>query len=57
MEPTEEELEAMTPRQRSLIRNALAKQAEFCSRAVEAGRAFGRSLRTDQQPIRSERKE
>ena len=47
----------MTPRQRSLIRNALVKQAEFCSRAVEAGRAFGRSLRTDQQPIRSERKE
>ena len=57
VEPTEEELEAMTPRQRSLLRQELVKQAEFCSRAVEAGRAFGRALRSDQQPIRSERQD
>ncbi|MGI6221313.1 MAG: flavodoxin family protein [Coriobacteriales bacterium] len=57
VEPTEEELEQMTPRQRSLIKQALVKQAEFCQRAVDAGRAFGRALRADQEPIRSSRRD
>lgn len=57
VEPTEEEFEEMTPRQRSLTKQALSKQAEFCERAVEAGRAFGRVLRADRPPIRSERQD
>lgn len=57
VEPTSAELEEMTLRQRNLVKQGIARQAEFCARAIDAGRAFGRVLHAGQESIRGERQD
>jgi len=49
--PSEPELSRMSMRERSLLKQAIDRQDEFRVRAVEAGRAFARSLRKDTEII------